>query len=105
MPTPVVNRFTQWEFTNAELYAATRFSELQLMLIQSLAADAAVRKTNTRFDPTNPTAFAQEEAEIQGELGAYEHLISMHADLEAPEATVEQAKAEISSKPATQPQS
>lgn len=103
MPVPIPTAFTEWEFTQKEAYAATRFSELNLMLIQSLAAKAAQRRLNVKFDPLNPTLFAQEEAELQGEIGAYQHLLLLATETEVPEAQYEQEKADIS-KPANQPQ-
>lgn len=96
MPTPVATRFTQWEFTNAELFAASRFSQLQLMLIQSLIADAAIRKNNLTFDPQNAVNFAQQEAEATGEISAYEHLLMLATELTPPEASESEAKADIS---------
>lgn len=95
MPTPVATRFTKWEFTNAELYAASRFSQLQLMLIQSLVADAAIRKNNLTYDPANSVNFAQQEAEATGEISAYEYLLMLATDSQAPEASEAEAKAEI----------
>lgn len=95
MPVPVPTAFTEWEFTQKEAYAATRFSELNLMLIQSLIANAAQRRLNIKFNPMNPTLFAQEEAELQGEIGAYQHLLMLATETEVPEAQYEQEKAVI----------
>lgn len=102
MPTPIATKFTEFEFTEAELYAATRFSAIQLMLIQTLIAQAATRKVNLKYDAANPILFAQQEAELQGEIGAYEHLFVLATESSAPEAEKEGSKADVASKPTTQ---
>lgn len=103
MPTPITNRFSSFEFTNKELYTATRFSDLQLMLFQTLAANAAMQKVNLQYDPTSPLEFAQREAELTAEIAAYEHLLLLHTDTPAPEAGEQDEKADV--KLATQPAS
>lgn len=84
MPTPISNAFTEFEFTKAEWYAATRFTSTQLMLFQTLLARAATRRVNMNISPDDKKSI-QEEAEIKGEMGAYEGLLSMFSDAEAPE--------------------
>lgn len=83
MPRPISNAFTEFEFTQAEWYAATRFSDIQLMLFQTMLARAASRRLNVNITPDDKRSL-QEEAEIKGEMGAYESLMSMHTDTEAP---------------------
>lgn len=84
MPTPVPSRFTLFEFTEDELYAASRFNSLQLMLFQSLIAKAALKKINLKFDASDPVVFAQQEAELTSEIEAYEHLLMLATEMEAP---------------------
>jgi hypothetical protein len=99
----IPNRFTEFELTNEELYIATRFNQLQLALIQSLLSQAAQRKTILKVDLTNElitkdeaiTRFVQQEAELQGEIGVYEHLLTLHRDTEAPKAEEAQKEASI----------
>lgn len=101
MAKQVPTRFTEWEFTTKEAYVATRFTELNLMLIQTLIAQAAVRRTNLHYDPKEPEKFMQQEAEITGEIGAYEHLLTLFSDSVAPVADKQDEKADISKTPAT----
>lgn len=96
MPIQVPTQFTAWEFTQAELYAATRFSQLQLMLIQTLIAQAAQRKVNLKYDPSDPLSFAQQEAEATGEISAYEWLMLLHTNTEVPSVEEEGTKADVS---------
>lgn len=102
MPKQVVTRFTAYEFTQAEVFSATRFSDLSVMLIQTLIAEAAIRRTNLHYDSANPTNFLQQEAEIAGEIGILEHLLTLMLDTPAPEKETAQEKADVA-KPATQP--
>lgn len=83
MPQPVSNAFTEFEFTTAEWYEATRFNTLQLMLIQTLLAKAATKRINVAIDPDNKTSL-QEEAALKGEMGAFEYLLTLFSDTEAP---------------------
>jgi hypothetical protein len=92
----VATRFTKWEFSEKEAYVASRFTQLNMMLIQSLIADEALRKTNLTFDAANPTNFAQQEAEIVGAMRAYEHLLLLATETEAPVASEENKPADIS---------
>jgi hypothetical protein len=84
MPQPKVTRFTSFEFSPEELYAATRFSQMNLMLIQTLAADVLEEKTRLKIDlkSNKPLAeanieFMQQEAALQGRIEAYEHLLML----------------------------
>lgn len=83
MPRPISNAFTEFEFTQAEWYAATRFNEMQLMLFQTMLARAATRRVNINITPDDKRSL-QEEAEIKGEMGAYESMLAMYTDTEAP---------------------
>lgn len=98
----IPNRFHEWEFDKKEAYIATRFSQFNLALIQTLIAQAAIRRTNLNYDPTNHLNFIQQEAEIKGEIGALEHLLMLATETTAPDATEEAAPADVS-KTAPQP--
>lgn len=104
MAKQVPNRFTEWELTEKEAYVATRFTQLNLMLIQTLIAQTANRKVNLKYDAKDPIAFAQQEAEITGELEAYEHLLMLATETQVPEASSENAAADVSRTPSSQPQ-
>lgn len=78
MPIPRAGSLVGFDLTNEEFYAATRFSELNLILFQSLLADAAHKKLNLKIIDASDKGireFLQAEAELQGEIRTYEHLI------------------------------
>jgi len=85
MPKQVSNQFTEFEFTQAEMYAATRFSELQLMLIQTLVARDAKQRISINIRP-NDLASIQEEAALKGSINAMEYLLSLYTDITMPSA-------------------
>lgn len=94
MPKQVTNQFTEFEFTQAEMYAATRFSDLQLMLIQTLIARDARQRVNLKIDP-NDLRSLQEEAGLKGSIGAYEYLIYLATETPAPSAETGNQSAEL----------
>lgn len=107
MPKPVATRFTKFEFTHDELYAATRFSSLQIMLIQSLIADNAIEKNALKVDLSDGKSaeeammeFAQREAECTGAIGALEHLLMLVNETDPPTPETADSAADVS-KPAT----
>ena len=83
MPKQVPNQFTEYEFTATEFFAATRFTDLQLMLIQTLAARDAKARLGMEVKP-NDLQSVQEEAALKGSIGAYEYLLAIARDTEAP---------------------
>lgn len=100
MPRPISNAFTEFEFTQTEWYAATRFSDLQLMLLQTLLARAASRRLNVNVTPDDKRSL-QEEAEIKGEMSAYTDLMTMFTDTEAPAVEDENKPAATTAMPAS----
>jgi hypothetical protein len=96
MPAPLVNRFTEYEFDKLEFYAATRFTDLNKMLLQTLLAKDAVEKNQLLVDPKDPYAFIQREAELQGSIRAYEYLLWLADNTPVPEAREQKEVAEIS---------
>lgn len=96
MPTPIYNQFTQFEFSNEELFAATRLTQLQLMLLQSLIANCADHRLaiKHRLGDGNQEALAEEICE-RGSQEAYEYLFMLATTLEAPAAGTEKEKANL----------
>lgn len=92
MPIPVPTRFTKFEFSEKEYFVATRFTEMNLMLIQTMLAEAAEELTNLKIDLLEETTdkesavllFAQRQAELIGKIGAYENLILLSTDTKEP---------------------
>lgn len=70
------NRFTQWALTPLEQKIAYQFNDLQTKVIQNHIAEAAHLKLALTYDPTNPTLFAQQEAEYQGQIEILEYLLA-----------------------------
>lgn len=53
------------------------------MMFQTLLARAASKRIRVNIDPASSKSL-QEEAEIKGEMGAYEHILSLFTDTDAP---------------------
>jgi uncharacterized protein YceH (UPF0502 family) len=85
MPTQISNQFTEFEFTNAEMFAATRFSELQMMLFQTLLARDARTRVNLHVRP-NDLSSLQEEAALKGSISMLEYLIYLATETPNPSA-------------------
>lgn len=96
MAKQIPTRFTEWEFTEKEKYIATRFSEFNLMLFQTLIAQEAAKRLNLAYDPAKPLDFLQQEAEIKGAIGAYEHLLLLATDTTVPAGVDEKGIADLS---------
>lgn len=95
MPVPVSNRFTEFEFTNEELYGASRFTQLQLMLLQSLSAKAASNRLGLVVDPDKISSFLQAEAALKGEQDAYDYLMVLSETVEPPTPGEAQQKSSV----------
>lgn len=95
MPRPKANKFTAFEFTQEELFAATRFTQLNLMLIQTLIAEAMEERSELAIDLSPPgetlesanIKFLQREAAIKGKQDALEHLLMLATQTELPSTT------------------
>ncbi len=86
MAVPRPTKFSSYDFSNAELYAATRFDTLQLMLFQTLFAEAAEERLALTIDTSKPDEFIQREACLRGTMEAFDRLISLASEITAPEA-------------------
>lgn len=75
------NRFSSWELTPLEFKAGCTFNELQLKVIQNCISDAASSKVALTYDPQNPLKFAQQEAELTGQIEILEFLLSQSVAL------------------------
>lgn len=56
---------------------AYMLTTLNLQNIQNLISAAAEEKLNMKFDPSNTLAFAQREAELQGQIGILKYLVEL----------------------------
>lgn len=93
MPIPRETKFQGYEFTQAELYAATRLPALTAMLIQELYSQAAAQRLALKVDTENPQSFIQQEACLKGTMEAFEHLLLLQEVIVPPEAGSEKEPA------------
>jgi len=91
MPIPKTTKFTAFEFTPEEFYGATRFTQLNLMLIQTLAADVINDRADLIIDLKSGKSwqeaqieFLQREAALKGQGEAYEHLLLLANETQLP---------------------
>lgn len=71
--------FTRFEFNSREEYlAAVTFTDLNIMYIQNRIAEAAEEKVRLTYDPNNPSAFMQREAELQGHINVLTSMLNEH---------------------------
>lgn len=73
--------FQRFILTNEEELAGHSFSTTQRLVIQNIIAEAAEEKVRLTFDPLNPNAFMQREAELQGTIGTLTQLLAKYTDL------------------------
>lgn len=75
-----VNDFTSYNLTPQELMAGQMLTVAQVMNIQNYLSQVAIRKLNLKYDPLNPVAFAQQEAEMQGQITVLRQLLQESED-------------------------
>lgn len=88
--------FTKFQLTKEEELAAIQFTTHQRMYIQNIIAEAAEEKVWLSFDPGNPSAFMQREAELQGTIRTLTALLSAHDDYIAESTLASQAQSNLS---------
>jgi hypothetical protein len=71
------SQFVRYELTPAEEVQAGKFSSLNRALLSNLQATTAEEKNALVFDPTNPQAFAQQEAYKAGQLELLAYLLDL----------------------------
>lgn len=70
------NLFQSWELSRQEYLTGSIFTNLQIQCIQNQVAQAMQQKTLLKFNPDNIIAYAQQEAELQGQIIALQFLLS-----------------------------
>lgn len=83
MAQEVPTLFTKFILTDEEELAGTAFSTSQRCVMQNLIAQAAEEKVRLTFDPLNPNAFIQREAELQGAIITLSNLLARNEELTA----------------------
>ena len=77
MAYPLPSTFTRYQLTPEEIQSGQALTTNNLYLMQNLICDAAEEKLALKYDPTNPMAFAQREAELQGQIGILKLLVEL----------------------------
>ena len=77
MAHPIQSSFTRFHLTDEEQVQANSLTSLNICNIQNLICSAAEEKLALKFDPSNPLAFAQREAELQGQIGILRYLLEL----------------------------
>ena len=83
MAQEVPTLFSKFILTDEEELAGTAFSISQRCVMQNLIAQAAEEKVRLTFDPLNPNAFIQREAELQGAIITLSNLLARNDELTA----------------------
>jgi hypothetical protein len=89
------SRFTFYTLSPQEASQAAVFTSLNIAHLSNIRAQAAEDKLNLTYDPLNPIAFAQREAELHGVISTIDNLINEH---EAAQIRSMQLKLDSSSK-------
>lgn len=77
------NRFQSWNLTEEEFFQGSILTNLQKQTIQNQISTLAHQRINIKFDPYKPLEFAQEDAEIKGQIQALEYLLVLSAEAES----------------------
>lgn len=73
----VPSTFCRYEFSSQqELLQAQILSPIQLQWIQTCLSDAAEERLRLNFDPTSPEKFIQAEANLKGQIEAFQYLVA-----------------------------
>jgi len=70
------NLFQSWELSRQEYLTGSILTTLQIQCVQNQIAQVMQQKTMLKFTPDNIVAYAQQEAELQGQLIALQFLLS-----------------------------
>ena len=73
----IPSTFTQYSLTPEEQQSAQTLTTLNLQHLQNLICDAAEKRIAMTLDPNNPVAYAQEAAELQGQIGILKNLVEL----------------------------
>jgi hypothetical protein len=75
MATTVPNQFTQYNLADAESLAGQTLSINQLMVLQNLRAEYALKKIALVYTPDAHQQYLQQEAEITGWLNCLNYIM------------------------------
>jgi hypothetical protein len=72
------SRFTMWEMNPVEEKEGSRLSDMQFKRIQTLQAQAAEQLVSFKLDPAALQESLQQQAFLNGQVTAYQHLLDSH---------------------------
>lgn len=73
--------FTRWHLTSEEQIQGSQLGSLQIAVIQNQICDIAEERIALKFDPSDPPAFIQRDAELQGQIGILKYLLALNEDM------------------------
>ena len=74
-PQLLPNKFSSYNLTEAQALEGSKLTTLQMMNIQNQISNLAITRTNLVLDMSDPISFAQEEAQLKGEMSALQFLL------------------------------
>lgn len=83
MPLLQPNAFTSYILTQDEQQQGSLLTSLNICAIQNLISQIAQEKLSLLYDPTNPLKFAQQEAELHGQMLILQQLVNNSNDAAA----------------------
>lgn len=75
MSTLEVTSFSRYLLSEQESISGSILNSQQKMVIQNIIADIAEEKLALIFDPTNPSRFMQQEADLAGKLSILKFIL------------------------------
>lgn len=76
------NQFQSWNLTPDEFLQGGLLTLTQKQVIQNQIASVATQKINLSYTPTEPLAFAQQEAHLRGQIDALTYLLTLSEEAE-----------------------
>lgn len=74
-PKLVPNKFSSYDLSAEQAIEGSKLTTLQMMVIQNQISNLAITRTNLDVDMSDPIGFAQEEAELKGQMTALQFLL------------------------------
>lgn len=76
------NLFQSWNLSPEEFLQGGLLTSLQKQVIQNQIASVATQKINLPFTPSEPLAYAQQEAHLRGQIDALTYLLTLSEEAE-----------------------
>ena len=77
MSSVIPSTFTRYNLTEEEQRSGQTLTTTNHQVIQNLICDAAEERLGLKYDPLNPIAWAQREAELAGQIGILRMLVEL----------------------------